>query len=96
MPGELESFVLPLPILFHCSLPALFPHGSRHVFGKTCALDNSIWEARKNQARNQLSTLLEPRVGRIGPGLLHQMLQLRHPYPRLIPAQPGRNPFTCN
>ena len=60
------------------------------------ALDNSIGEARKNQARNQLSTLLEPRVGRIGPGLLHQMLQLRHPYPRLIPAQPGRNPFTCN
>ena len=68
MPGELESFVLPLPILFHCSLPALFPHGSRYVFGKTFAPDNSIGEARKNQARNQLSTLLEPRVGRIGPG----------------------------
>ena len=90
MPGELESFVLPLPILF--------PPCSRMAAG-TCvvfALDNSIGEARKNQARNQLSTLLEPRVGRIGPVLLHQMLQLRHPYPRLIPAQPGRNPFTCN
>ena len=49
MPGELESFVLPLPILFHYSLPALFPHGSRHVFGKTFVLDNSIGEARKNQ-----------------------------------------------
>ena len=49
MPGELESFVLPLPILFHCSFPALFPHGSRNVFWKTFALDNSIREACKNQ-----------------------------------------------
>ena len=49
MPGELESFMLPLPIHFHSSLPALFPHGSRHVFGKTFALDNSIGEARKNK-----------------------------------------------
>ena len=29
--------------------PALFQHGSRHVFGKTFDLDNSIREACKNQ-----------------------------------------------